>query len=121
MVLQSMSLKMGGAHPLTWEADLQLDTDLPINLLAMRADVIEEQIALVLVDLRFRFSTGRAVLPFHLPSACAADALPLVATQDHAQAPHSSPKAGSHLPRRPLPIPPSLSCPTVCPFHVPLF
>jgi hypothetical protein len=101
MVLQFMCLKMGGAHPLTREADLQLDTDLPINLLDVRADVIEEQIVLVLVDLCSRFSTGRVVLPFHLPSACAADALPLVATQDQTQAPHSNPKAGSRPPRRP--------------------
>jgi hypothetical protein len=101
MVLQFMCLKMGGAHPLMWKADLQLDTDLPINLLDMRADIIEEQIVLMLVDLHSRFSTGRVVLPFHLPSACAADALPLVATQDQTQAPHSNPKAGSCPPQHP--------------------
>jgi hypothetical protein len=58
MVLQFIGLKMGGAHPLTQEADLQLDMDLPINLLNVRADVIEEQIVLVLVDLHSCFSTG---------------------------------------------------------------
>ena len=57
-----------------------------------------------LTPFRSRFSTvgpGRAVLPLHLPPARAADALPLVAAQDHAQAPHSNPEAGSHPPRRP--------------------
>ena len=47
-----MSLETGRAHPLAWEVDLQLDTDLPVNLLDVRADVIGEQIVLVLVDLR---------------------------------------------------------------------
>ena len=51
-VLQFMSLETGGAQPLAWEADLQLDTDLPVNFLDVRADVIGEQIVLVLVDLR---------------------------------------------------------------------
>jgi hypothetical protein len=51
-VLRFMSLETGGAHPLAREADLQLDTDLPVNLLDVRADVIGEQIVLVLVDLR---------------------------------------------------------------------
>ena len=47
-----MSLETGGAHPLAREADLQLDTTLPVNLLDVRADVIGDQIVLVLVDLR---------------------------------------------------------------------
>jgi len=51
-VLRFMSLETGGAHPLAREVDLQLDTDLPVNLLDVRADVIGEQIVLVLVDLR---------------------------------------------------------------------
>jgi hypothetical protein len=57
-----------------------------------------------LTPLRSCFSTvgpGRAVLPLHLPPARAADALPLVAAQDHAQAPHSNPEACSRPPRRP--------------------
>jgi hypothetical protein len=52
MVLWFMSLETGSAHPLAQEADLQLDTDLPVNLLNVRADIIGEQIVLVLVDLR---------------------------------------------------------------------
>ena len=47
-----MSLETGGAHPLARDADLQLDTTLPVNLLDVRADVIGDQIVLVLVDLR---------------------------------------------------------------------
>lgn len=51
-VLRFMSLEMGGPHPLAREPDLQLDTELSVNLLDVRADVIGEQIVLVLVDLR---------------------------------------------------------------------
>jgi hypothetical protein len=51
-ILRFMSLETGGAHPLAREADLQLDTTLPVNLLDVRADVIGDQIVLVLVDLR---------------------------------------------------------------------
>ena len=46
-----MSLESGGAHPLAREADLQPDTDLPVNFLDVWADVIWNQIVLVLVDL----------------------------------------------------------------------
>ena len=47
-----MSLETGGAHPLAREADLRLDTTLPVDLLDVRADIIGDQIVLVLVDLR---------------------------------------------------------------------
>jgi hypothetical protein len=50
-VLQFMSSEMGSVHLLVWEADLQLDMDLPVNLLNIWVDVIGEQIMLVLVDL----------------------------------------------------------------------
>ena len=51
-ILRFMSLEKGGAHPLAREPDLQLDTELSVNLLDVRADVIGDQIVLVLVDLR---------------------------------------------------------------------
>jgi hypothetical protein len=51
-VLRFMSLETGGAHPLAKLPDLRLDTHLPVNLLDVRADVIGDQIVLVLVDLR---------------------------------------------------------------------
>ena len=51
-VLRFMSLETGGAHPLAKLPDLQLDTQLPVSLLDVRADVIGDQIVLVLVDLR---------------------------------------------------------------------
>jgi hypothetical protein len=47
-----MSLETGDAHPLATEPDIQLDTELSVNLLDVRADVIGGQIVLVLVDLR---------------------------------------------------------------------
>jgi hypothetical protein len=47
-----MSPETGGAHPRARDANLQFDTDLPVNLVDVRADVIGEQIVLVLVDLR---------------------------------------------------------------------
>ena len=47
-----MSLEAGGAHPLAKLPDLRLDTHLPVSLLDVRADVIGDQIVLVLVDLR---------------------------------------------------------------------
>ena len=50
MVLRFMSIKTGSVHPLAREADLQLDMDLPVNLLNVQADVIGEQIVLMLVD-----------------------------------------------------------------------
>ena len=43
---------MGGAHPLVRDADLQLNMDLPVNLLDVWVDVIGEQIVLMLIDLR---------------------------------------------------------------------
>ncbi|KAH8977029.1 hypothetical protein EDB86DRAFT_2838579 [Lactarius hatsudake] len=51
-VLRFMSLETGGAHPLAKLPDLRLDTQLPVSLLDVRADVIGDQIVLVLVDLR---------------------------------------------------------------------
>jgi len=51
-VLRFMSLETGGVHPLAKAPDLQLDTTLPVSLLDVRADVIGDQIILVLVDLR---------------------------------------------------------------------
>lgn len=51
-VLRFMSLETGGAHPLAREPDIQLDTELSVSLLDVRADVIGDQIVLVLVDLR---------------------------------------------------------------------
>ena len=47
-----MSLETGGVHPLAKEPDLPLDTQLPVNLLDVRADIIGDHIVLVLVDLR---------------------------------------------------------------------
>ncbi|KAF8263734.1 hypothetical protein EI94DRAFT_1740257 [Lactarius quietus] len=51
-VLRFMSLETGGAHPQAKHPDLKLDTQLPVSLLDVRADVIGDQIVLVLVDLR---------------------------------------------------------------------
>ncbi|KAH9955669.1 hypothetical protein BC827DRAFT_1235548 [Russula dissimulans] len=51
-ILRFMSLETGGAHPLAREPDLLLNTQLPVNLLDVRADVIGDHIVLVLVDLR---------------------------------------------------------------------
>jgi hypothetical protein len=45
-------IETGGAHPLATEPHIQLDTELSVNLLDVRADVIGDQIVLVLVDLR---------------------------------------------------------------------
>jgi hypothetical protein len=47
-----MSLETGGVHPQAKLPDLRLDTHLPVSLLDVRADVIGDQIVLVLVDLR---------------------------------------------------------------------
>jgi hypothetical protein len=47
-----MSLETGGIHPLAKEADILLDTQLPANLLNVRADVIGDHVIIVLVDLR---------------------------------------------------------------------
>ncbi|KAN0129012.1 hypothetical protein V8E53_013162 [Lactarius tabidus] len=51
-VLRFMSLETGGVHPQAKLPDLRLDTHLPVSLLDVRADVIGDQIVLVLVDLR---------------------------------------------------------------------
>ena len=50
--LRFMSIETGGAHPLATEPDIQLDTELSVNLLDIRADVIGHHIVVVLVDLR---------------------------------------------------------------------
>ena len=47
-----MSLETVGALPLTTELDIQLDTELSANLLYVQADIIGDQIVVVLVDLR---------------------------------------------------------------------
>ncbi len=54
MVLQFISLKTGSMHPLTWEADLQLNMDLPINLLNMQADIIRLYLCLLTSTLVFQ-------------------------------------------------------------------
>jgi hypothetical protein len=60
-ILRFMSLERGGAHPLAREPDLQLDTELSVNLLDVRADVIGDQIVLVLVDLRIQNPENDAI------------------------------------------------------------
>ena len=60
-ILRFMSLETGGAHPLAMEPDIQLDTELPVNLLDVRADVIGDQIVLVLVDLRIHNPESDAI------------------------------------------------------------
>jgi hypothetical protein len=47
-----MSLETGGIHPLAKKADIPLETQLPVNMLDVRADIIGEHVVLVLVDLR---------------------------------------------------------------------
>jgi hypothetical protein len=56
-----MSLETGGTHPLAREPDLQLDTELSVNLLDVRADIIGDQIVLVLVDLRIQNPESDAI------------------------------------------------------------
>ncbi|KAH9979411.1 hypothetical protein BGW80DRAFT_1455133 [Lactifluus volemus] len=51
-VLRFMSLETGGIHPLAKKADIPLETQLPVNMLDVRADIIGEHVVLVLVDLR---------------------------------------------------------------------
>ena len=51
-ILQFMSIKSGGAHPLAAEPDIQLDTKLSVSLLDVRSDVIGDHIVVILVDLR---------------------------------------------------------------------
>jgi hypothetical protein len=60
-ILRFMSLKTGGPHPLATEPDIQLGTELSVNLLDVRADVIGDQIVLVLVDLRTRNPESEAI------------------------------------------------------------
>lgn len=60
-ILRFMSLGTGGVHPLAMEPDIQLDTELPVNLLDVRADVIGDQIVLVLVDLRIHNPESDAI------------------------------------------------------------
>jgi hypothetical protein len=60
-VLRFMSLETGGAHPLAREPDIELDTELSVNLLDIRADVIGDQIVLVLVDLRIQNPESDAI------------------------------------------------------------
>jgi hypothetical protein len=60
-ILRFMSLETGGAHPLAAEPDIQLDTELSVNLLDVRADVIGDQIVLVLVDLRIQNPESDAI------------------------------------------------------------
>jgi hypothetical protein len=49
--LRFMSIETGSAHPLAAEPDIQLDTELSVNLLDVRLDVIGDHIVVVLVDL----------------------------------------------------------------------
>jgi hypothetical protein len=49
--LRFMSLETDGAHPLATEPDIQLYTELSVNLLDVRSDVIGDHIVVVLVDL----------------------------------------------------------------------
>ena len=78
-----MSLKTGGAHPLAAEPDIQLDTELSVNLLDVRADIIGDQIVVVLVDLRIHhpesdviylvdWKRGRTTLVSRAPRVCGA-------------------------------------------------
>jgi hypothetical protein len=60
-VLRFMSLETGGPHPLATEPDIQLGTELSVNLLDVRADVIGDQIVLVLVDLRIHNPESDAI------------------------------------------------------------
>jgi hypothetical protein len=58
--LRFMSIETGGAHPLATEPDIQLDTELSVNLLDVRADVIGHHI-MVLVDLRIHNQESDAI------------------------------------------------------------
>ncbi|KAF8491050.1 hypothetical protein F5888DRAFT_1807679 [Russula emetica] len=65
-VLRFMSLETGGVHPLATEPDIQLNTDLSVNLLNVRVDVIGgDQIMLVLVDLRIHNPESDAIYLAH--------------------------------------------------------
>jgi hypothetical protein len=54
-----MSLETGGTHPRAMEPDIQLDKEL--SVLGVRAGVIENQIVLVLVDLRIHNPDSDAI------------------------------------------------------------
>jgi hypothetical protein len=56
-----MRIETGGAHPLAAEPDIQLDTELSVNLLDVRADVIGDHIVVVLVDLRIHNPESDAI------------------------------------------------------------
>jgi hypothetical protein len=56
-----MSIETGGAHPLAAEPDIQLDPDLSVNLLDLRAYVIGDHIVVILVDLRIHHSESDAI------------------------------------------------------------
>jgi hypothetical protein len=60
-ILRFMSLETGGAHPLATEPDIQLDTELSVHLLDVRADVIGDHIVVVLVDLRIHNPESDAI------------------------------------------------------------
>jgi hypothetical protein len=57
-----MSIETGGAHPLAAEPDIQLDTDLSVNLLDLRAYVIGDHIVVALVDLRIHNPEGDVII-----------------------------------------------------------
>jgi hypothetical protein len=60
-ILRFMSLEMGGAHPLAAEPDIQLNTELSVNLLDVRSDLIGDHIVVVLVDLRIHHPESDAI------------------------------------------------------------
>jgi hypothetical protein len=60
-VFRFMSLETCGPHPLAREPDIQLDTELSVNLLDVRADVIGDHVVLVLVDLCIRNPEGDTI------------------------------------------------------------
>jgi hypothetical protein len=60
-ILRFMSLETGGAHPLATEPDIRLNTELSVNLLDVRADVIGDHIVLVVVDLRIQNPENDAI------------------------------------------------------------
>ncbi|KAF8493783.1 hypothetical protein F5888DRAFT_1806110 [Russula emetica] len=65
-VLRFMSLETGGVHLLATEPDIQLNTDLLVNLLDVQADVIGgDQIMLVFVDLRIHNPESDAIYLAH--------------------------------------------------------
>jgi hypothetical protein len=60
--LRFMSLETDGAHPLATEPDIQLDTELSVvSVLDVRADVIGDDIVVVLIDLRIHNPESDAI------------------------------------------------------------